>query len=305
MSELKTIFSDFMAWLTSSPFDVPYSVHTLRLYGKICADFDEFCIDESIEDCSEFSVPHVRKFIGFQRNGVAYAKSTVSVRSNALSLIFTYLQEVNLCSENPVVYFREQKSKRFGGRGGRTPVRLPECLSWDEQDRLLHLSMSDDTFTGYRNSALIAMVLDSGLRTSELVDLPVSASGDYLNGTLRVIGKGNKERLVRFEPKYAELMLAWLARREVRSKRQNLLDFLFVSERGSKMTQQTVYYAIHALLQKVLGRQVKQHGAHLLRHTAASIMLASGLSLKQVQENLGHSSILTTEKYLHLLDASS
>ena len=68
------------------------------------------------------------------------------------------------------------------------------------------------------------------------------------------------------------------------------------------MSQQTVYYAINKLLEqaKITGKQ--QNGGHLLRHTAASIMLAKGLPLKQVQENLGHSSLMTTEKYLHLLD---
>lgn len=302
---MKMIFSDFMAWLASSPFDVPYSAHTLRLYGKICADFDDFCIDESIEDCSEFSVPHVRKFVGFRRDDVAYAKSTVGVRSNVLSLIFTYLQEVNLCSENPVVYFREQKKKRFGGRGGRIAVRLPECLSWDEQERLLHVSMLDDTFAGYRDSALIALMFDTGLRTQETIDLPLSAGNDYFDGRLRVIGKGNKERLVRFTPTHADYVSAWLKKRHIRGFRLALEDRLFVTERGGIMRQQTIYHAVNKLLKLAKIDNKQQRGAHLLRHTAASIMLASGLSLKLVQENLGHSSILTTEKYLHLLDAPS
>lgn len=299
---MKLIHSTFSRWLQSSAFDTPYSPHTLRLYSRIAGDFDEFCIEESIDLCTEFGSPHVRKFIGTNRDGKPYARSTINTRLVALEMIFTYLQEDEQCHENPVVAFRDAKKKKRGGAGGRTAVRLPECLSWAEQDRLLHASIMDDTFTGHRNSALVALILDTGLRTQEAIDLPLSAGEDYLAGRMRVIGKGNKERLIRFTPTQKEYVAAWLKQRHLRSSKKTFEDRLFVSERGGPMFQQTVYYAINKMLELANITGKKQNGGHLLRHTAASAMLASGLPLMQVQENLGHSSLLTTEKYLHLLD---
>lgn len=202
-------------------------------------------------------------------------------------------------TQSPIIATRKPK-KRAGW--GAAASRLPDCLSWVEQERLLHASMYDETFTGYRNTALVALILDVGLRTQEAIDLPLSAGDDYLAGRMRVVGKGNKERLVRFTPTHSDYIASWLKKRHIRSAKKQLDDRLFVSERGGKMFQQTVYYAINKMITDANISRKNQNGGHLLRHTAASAMLANGLPLMQVQENLGHSSIQTTEKYLHLLD---
>jgi site-specific recombinase XerD len=300
---MRLIHTAFTNWLQSAAIDAPYSPHTMRLYSKVAGDFDEFCIEESIDICTEFGISHVRKFIGASRDGVPYARSTTSTRLVVLDLIFSYLQDEDDCRENPVAYYRDTKLKKRGGTGGRAATRLPECLSWGEQDRLLHASMADETFTGYRNSAIIALILDSGLRTQEIVDLPLSAAADCLAGHLRVVGKGNKERLIRFTPTHSEYVSSWLKKRHAQNSRlkKEFDDRLFVSERGGPMCQQTVYYAVEKLLLQANIKSKQQNGGHLLRHTAASIMLAKGMALKQVQENLGHSSLMTTERYLHLL----
>ena len=300
---MNIICGKFTDWLQSAAFGSAYSDHTLRLYSKIARDFDDFCIEENIELSAEFSVPHIRKFISSSRDGKQYARSTSNSRLVVLELIFTYLQEINDCNENPVVYYREAKVKKRGGAGGRVASRLPECLSWAEQERLLHKSMSDDTFTGYRNSALVALMLDTGIRTQEAIDLPLAAGDLYLKGRLRVIGKGNKERLIQFEPANREYMTSWLKKRHLQSAKKTFEDRLFVSERGGMMFQQTVYYAINKMLKQSNITSKQQNGGHLLRHTAASAMLAKGMALMQVKENLGHSTLLTTEKYLHLLEA--
>ena len=107
---------------------------------------------------------------------------------------------------------------------------------------------------------------------------------------------------MRFTPTHSDYIASWLKKRHIRSAKKQLDDRLFVSERGGKMFQQTVYYAINKMITDANISRKNQNGGHLLRHTAASAMLANGLPLMQVQENLGHSSIQTTEKYLHLLD---
>lgn len=111
---MKSIHADFTAWLQSTAFEMPYSPHTIRLYSKVCGDFDAFCQNELIDLCAEFATPHVRKFTGTSATGKPYARSTINSRLVALELIFTYLQEINECNENPVVYYRDAKVRKRG-----------------------------------------------------------------------------------------------------------------------------------------------------------------------------------------------
>jgi site-specific recombinase XerD len=291
----------FYDWLVTGNFDNPYSEHTARAYLRVSIEFDQFCEKESIIDCSEFSIAHVRKFVSTSKTGKVYANSTITARTITLSLIFSWLTENGYCNENPVLLYRDAQFKKRGGKGGRAATRLPSVLSWEEQERLFEASMMDDTLSGYRNSAMIAVFLDVGLRTQELINLSTVAGNDYMAGRMRVIGKGNKERLIRFTPKHADRMKTWMAERTRRSHNGKFENLLFVSDRGGKMSQPLIYMNINKLLKRANVEPKNQMGGHLLRHTSASIMLAEGLSLKEVQENLGHSSIVTTEKYLHLL----
>jgi site-specific recombinase XerD len=218
-----------------------------------------------------------------------------------LSVIFDYLLENDVCEANPVTLYREHKSIKTGGKGGRVATRLPAVLSWDEQERLMFESMLDETLSGVRNCAMIAVFLDTGIRTEELTNLPLSIAEDYMNGRIRIIGKGNKERLIKFTPRYQTCLTNWVEQRSKMRRKNGIDEFLFVSERGSKMSQSVVYANINKLLTSAKIEEKQQMGAHLLRHTSASIMLSEGKSLIEVQENMGHASIVTTEKYLHLL----
>jgi site-specific recombinase XerD len=246
----------------------------------------------------------VRKFVSVSKRGVQYAKQTINMRTIALSVIFDFLLENDICEANPVVLYREQKMSKKGGKGGRVSTRLPSVLSWDEQERLLFESMLDESLSGVRNCAMIAFFLDTGVRAEELTNLHLSAAEDYMTGRIRVIGKGNKERLIQFKPRYQSCLANWVARRKAMRCKNGVEQFLFVSERGSKMTQSVMYPNINKLLKSAKIEEKQQMGAHLLRHTAASIMLAEGKSLIEVQENMGHSSIVTTENYLHLLSGN-
>jgi site-specific recombinase XerD len=114
---------------------------------------------------------------------------------------------------------------------------------------------------------------------------------------VRVIGKGDKERLIQPLSIHRQTLLDWISDREAKGISN---PELFITIHRTPLKQPVVYQLINRYLQKA-GVEKPQMGGHLLRHTAASMMLAEGMTIRRVQENLGHSNITTTERYLHLI----
>jgi integrase/recombinase XerD len=174
---------------------------------------------------------------------------------------------------------------------------LPDVLSVQEMDDILgaiDLSKSEGT----RNRAMLEMLYSCGLRVSELIDVRVSCL--YVSdGFLRVIGKGNKERLVPI----GSTALQWIAHYQEQTRNHQTIrpgqeDYLFLNRRGSKMSRMMIFNIIREQVQK-LGIQ-KQISPHTFRHSFATHLVEAGADLRAVQEMLGHASITTTEIYTHL-----
>ena len=197
----------------------------------------------------------------------------------------------------------KKKAKRK--RMGRPVQRLPPVLYANEEKILFqHIlahefkQSSTSDFIRLRDAAMIGLCLDSGLRTSELVGLTLNQINHYLSDhTLRVIGKGNKERVIKPLNDYRAMLQDYL---DHACRAQHGSDLVFTTIRNTIITQSSFYKSVDKYL-VMSGIEKPQMGGHLLRHTSASKMLSRGLNIKQVQQNLGHSSIVVTEKYLHLL----
>lgn len=148
-----------------------------------------------------------------------------------------------------------------------------------------------------RDLAMLGLLLDSGVRTEELCSLTVAEGRTLVEtGKMRIIGKGNKERAI-------TPMLEYRSALEVYMNDQRGLPPttpLFRSRNGMPMRQAGVHRTVSYYL-GLAEISKPQRGGHLLRHTAASLMLASGVNIRLVQEFLGHASITTTERYLHLV----
>jgi len=176
---------------------------------------------------------------------------------------------------------------------GRT---LPESLSEKDIDLLLEAPEITEAL-GFRDKAMLELLYATGLRVSELIGLKFDQVS-FRQGFVRVMGKGNKERLV----PVGEQAMEWLedymqgARMDILVERQS--DYLFVTKRGSGMTRQTFWHVIKRYAKKA---GIKKHlSPHTLRHAFATHLLNHGADLRVVQLLLGHSDLSTTQIYTHI-----
>jgi len=215
----------------------------------------------------------------------------ISSRSNArrlaaLRAFYSFLSGEGIIQSNPLINIDPPK----------TGQQLPKLLSIKEVDKLLAVPEQKSPYV-LRDYAMIHLLYATGIRVSELVNLPIV--GCNLTGCyLRILGKGNKERLVPFGESTREIISTYLlsARNSLLKKRSS--HYLFISNRGNCMTRNR-FWQIIGQAARLAGIE-KSVSPHMLRHSFATHMLANGADLRSVQMMLGHSDISTTQIYTHV-----
>ncbi len=173
---------------------------------------------------------------------------------------------------------------------------LPEVLTTEEVDRL-EQAIDLSKWEGQRNKAIIEVLFSCGLRVSELVNLKMSAL--YLDEQfVRIMGKGNKERLVPISENAIKQLKYWFIDRSHMNIKPGEEDYVFLNRRGAHLTRTMILIMI-----KRLGAEAgiqKTISPHTLRHSFATALLEGGADLRAIQSMLGHESIGTTEIYTHI-----
>ena len=210
-------------------------------------------------------------------NAASRARKIATIRS-----FFKYLTtKARVLEDNPLKDIDSPKIQKT----------LPRYLTLDES---IHLLNTVDGKNKERDYCILSLFLNCGLRISELVGLNLS---DIQGETLRVLGKGNKVRIVFLNDACQEALQDYLAvRRPICGKDQNAL---FLSVQNTRISRS----GVHALVKKHLqmaGIDSTQYSSHKLRHTAATLMLQNGVDVRAVQEVLGHEHLNTTEIYTHI-----
>ena len=210
-------------------------------------------------------------------NAASRARKIATIRS-----FYHYLtNKVHLIDQNPVKDIDSPKLKKS----------LPKYLTLDESVQLLE---SVDGKNQERDYCILTLFLNCGLRISELVGLNLN---DIQDDALRILGKGNKVRIVYLNEACKQALDQYLAvRRPITGRDKNAL---FLSTRNERISRS----GVHALVKKHLaeaGLDASQYSSHKLRHTAATLMLQNGVDVKAVQEVLGHDHLNTTEIYTHI-----
>ncbi len=175
--------------------------------------------------------------------------------------------------------------------------KLPEVLTIEEIDELISaIDLSTDQ--GHRNKAILETLYSCGLRVSELVNLQFEQLF-FDEGFIRVIGKGNKQRLVPVSPSVKkEIDIYTKSVRNHQKIKPGNESYVFLNRRGAKLTRVMIFTIIKNLVEKI-GLQ-KTVSPHTFRHSFATHLLEGGANLRAIQEMLGHESITTTEIYTHL-----
>ena len=231
-----------------------------------------------------YSIENIRKNIATLHSNGLGGKSLSRMISSWRGL-FNFLIHKYRFKKNPTLGIKAPKSKKL----------LPQTLSVDQTIKLVDIK--DSSFLGLRDHAILELFYSSGLRLSELVNLNIGDL-DFDSGTITVIGKGQKERVIPFGSFAAKAIKKWLEIRKKISVPKSEDQILFLSKTGKKLTSRAIQYRLKywAIKQGV----PENIHPHLLRHSFASHLLQSSQDLRAVQELLGHSNISTTQIYTHL-----
>ena len=213
--------------------------------------------------------------------------TTVARKLTSIKNFHSFLEKEGIVSKNVSVGIKRPKLRK-------TVVR---SLSVSDVDKLLDITLKSPF--DYRNKAMLELIYGTGLRVSELVNLTLN-NIDFTNCIIRIVGKGNKERIIPLGEYSMYYLNLYMERRNSLLKK-NICDALFLNNHGKKITRQGFFKILKGLLkEKGLDPDVSPH---TLRHSFATHLLNSGADLRSIQEMLGHSDISTTRIYTHVGDS--
>lgn len=238
------------------------------------------CMKRKIDSWADFTVIHVRELVASELKAGRNPKS-VNRLLTTIRTLFKHLKAEGYVQENPALDFQGPKQAKT----------MPQVLAVEECSQMMEAEA--DGFLGFRDQAILELFYSAALRVTELVELTMDKL-DLKEGEVRVIGKGNKERIVPVGRKAIEALELWL---EHRAKLKDPEPNVFLGYYGKALTQRAVQKRVKAAGQRTLGKDLHPH---TLRHSCATHLLQSSQDIRAVQEILGHESIATTQLYTHL-----
>jgi integrase/recombinase XerD len=261
------------------------SENTLMAYAKDVQKLQNYA-EEINKTVDQLEYNDLNAFVGALYDIGLSARSQARVVSG-VKQFFDFLILEDVLKINPAELLEPPKIGR----------KLPEVLSIEEIDSMIsQIDLSKNE--GHRNKAILETLYCCGLRVSELCDLKISQIF-YEEGFIRVIGKGNKERLIPFaESVKKELGFYFDAMRNHMEIARGHEDFVFLNRRGKQLTRVMIFTIIKDLAEKAGIK--KNISPHTFRHSFATHLLEGGANLRAIQDMLGHESILTTEIYTHV-----
>jgi integrase/recombinase XerD len=260
------------------------SDNTLKSYSADVQKLLTYFSDKKI-NYKEAKLQDFQSFLVFL-NDLGIASTSQARIISGVKSFYNYLLSEDIIADDPTQLLEMPKLSRY----------LPTVLSLQEIDMLksvIDLSKAD----GQRNRAMIEVLYSCGLRVSELIDLKLS--NIYAEeGFIQVFGKGSKQRLVPISETALKEISMYMLDRNSWDIKPGQGDFLFLNQRGSHLTRQTVFNVIK---KSAADADIKAViSPHTLRHSFATHLLEGGADLRVIQELLGHESILTTEIYTHI-----
>ena len=266
-------------------FEKRFSPHTISAYKSDLEQFDIFLkLTYEIEKVVDIRHIHIRAWI------VELIQNKITPRSinrklSTLKTYFKFLKRRKTIKENPMLKVIAPKV------GKRLPVVIKEI-------EIQHLFEEIDFGNGYpavRDEMIMELLYSTGMRRSELIQLTPSHI-DFHQQQIKVLGKGNKERLIPFAKKLSDHLKSYVLVRNEEFSLTNK-DPLFLTNKGQKLYPKLVYNLVKKYLSQVT--TVEQRSPHVLRHSFATHLSGNGADLNAIKELLGHSSLAATQVYTH------
>ncbi len=277
---MKKSYSDYINYLE---YEKKYSVNTIINYQEDIEEFTGYLEREELT-INDFSYQDVRLFLMYYKNEKTYSKNSISRKLSAIRSYYKYLVNQNLIEANPFSLISAPKKDKL----------LPKYFESNELEELFN--SCDNTPLGQRDLLILELLYATGIRVFELVNIKLTDIS-LSDKKIKVLGKGNKERLVQYG-EYAEKAL----KKYLKEGREHLLktktNSLLLNHLGGQLTDRGVRYILDKLIKSTsLNKNISPH---MLRHTFATHLLNEGCDISSVQEMLGHESIKATQIYTHV-----
>lgn len=272
-------------FINSLQFEKRYSLHTIEAYNNDLLQFFDYLYTQFGEmELSQISSSFIRSWLASLKDE-DYTATSINRKLSALKSFFKYQLKVGVIATTPVVNIT-------GPKPGR---KLPTYVEKAEITTLLTDVEFPDDWMGHTDKLIIQLLYNTGMRRSELVNIR-EAHVDEGYKTLKVLGKGNKERIL---PLSTQLLTT--IRQYKQNKRKELENYddvyLLVRADGKKLSTGDVYNSVKKYLKLVTTAEKKS--PHVLRHTFATHLMNNGADLNSVKELLGHASLASTQVYTH------
>lgn len=257
-----------------------YSKHTIESYKQDIVEYLEY-LDEKHIKLLKIKYDEIREYLKYLSDKKDI-NSTISRKISALRSFYKYLQNNNKIENNPFSLINLPKKEK----------KLPRFFYYNELEELFNTPKLN-TPLGQRDRLILEMLYATGVRVSELVNIKVS---DISGRTIKILGKGNKERIVRFGEYCEEILKMYL--NDGHYKLNSSSEYLFLNNSGGQLTDRGVRY----LLDKIISKTTieKKISPHMIRHSFATHLLNEGCDILTVQELLGHESLTATSIYTHV-----
>ncbi len=287
LSYLETIQNRSVQTVNEYYYDIRMFLRFIKILKHNAKDeFEEIIVrDINVSELEKMTLSDFYAYMTFlSRNRKASSKTRARKVASLRSLYKYLFSKVKLISSNPALELETPKLKKG----------LPRYLNLEQSTRLLD---SIDSRHEKRDFAMLTLLLNCGIRISELVGINIS---DYRDDTIKISGKGNKERTIYLNDACEKAINEYLMVRQ--NDKAIDKNALFLSDRHTRISRKTVHVIIKKQLSNA-GIDTNQYSAHKLRHTAATLMYKHGnVDIRALQRILGHESIATTEIYTHLDD---
>ena len=272
-------------------YDLQYSQRTIDSYSRDVEKFFAFLNNQGLK-MDEVDLLVIRNFLTEEINS-GVSKRSCKRRLSSLRLFYSYMVELGYVDDNYFIFISTPK----------TDKKYPQILYSEQVQKIFDLNGQRTDFLAVRDQAILYLLYYTGIRAMELVSLTLD-NVDLRQRTIRVLGKGNKERIVPFTVDCKKILTEYIdnVRPVLLAKRIGMTDddvyILFLNNQGDKLTTRGLEYILDSI-EKKTGLFVGLH-PHILRHSFATHLLDAGADLRVIQELLGHANLNATQIYTHV-----